>query len=91
MIRTESTRQLPADLAPTMSPDSRTFPTSQAGPDVCSPAGAEVYRPMVPAKVRPPHLERWAVVYVRQSTAHQVLENRESTALQYNLRRRAIE
>jgi DNA invertase Pin-like site-specific DNA recombinase len=51
----------------------------------------EVYRPMIPAKVRPPHLERWAVVYVRQSTAHQVLENRESTALQYNLRRRAIE
>jgi len=45
----------------------------------------------VPAKIEPRHLERWAVVYVRQSTPRQVLEHRESTALQYALRRRAIE
>lgn len=44
-----------------------------------------------PAKVRPHHLDRQAVVYVRQSTAQQVLEHRESTALQYSLRSRAIE
>jgi hypothetical protein len=33
-------------------------------------------------KIRRPHLERLAVVYVRQSTQRQVLENRESTDLQ---------
>ncbi len=31
------------------------------------------------------HLEKWAIVYVRQSSPHQVLENRESTARQYAL------
>ena len=40
-------------------------------------------------KIRPEHLERLAVVYVRQSTPQQVLENQESTRLQYNLRVRA--
>ena len=34
-------------------------------------------------KVRPNHLERKALLYVRQSSAHQVLHNRESSALQY--------
>jgi len=47
--------------------------------------------PLVPAKVQSRQLERLAVIYVRQSTAQQVLEHRESTALQYALRRRAIE
>jgi DNA invertase Pin-like site-specific DNA recombinase len=42
------------------------------------------------SKIRPRHLERLAIVYVRQSTAQQVLEHRESAALQYDLRRRAI-
>lgn len=37
------------------------------------------------------HLERRAVVYLRQSTLRQVAENRESTARQYDLRRRALE
>ena len=36
----------------------------------------------VPSKIKPPHLERLAVVYVRQSTQQQVLEHRESTARQ---------
>ena len=44
----------------------------------------------LPAKIQPHHLDRLAVVYVRQSTPQQVLEHRESTALQYNLRTRAI-
>jgi DNA invertase Pin-like site-specific DNA recombinase len=44
-----------------------------------------------PPKVQPRHLERVAAVYVRQSTARQVLENRESTALQYGLRSRAVQ
>jgi len=44
-----------------------------------------------PSKVQPSHVDRLAVVYVRQSTAQQVLEHRESAALQYALRRRAID
>lgn len=39
-------------------------------------------------KVRPHHLERKAILYVRQSSAHQVLHNRESSALQYAMRDR---
>ena len=35
------------------------------------------------------HLARCAVVYVRQSTPHQVLSNQESLRLQYALRQRA--
>src|SRR5436309_9244929 len=41
-------------------------------------------------KIRPRHLDRLAIVYVRQSTPHQVANNRESTDLQYQLRRRAV-
>jgi DNA invertase Pin-like site-specific DNA recombinase len=40
-------------------------------------------------KVRPDHLRRQAVVYVRQSTLRQVRGNRESTARQYALAHRA--
>jgi len=40
-------------------------------------------------KIADHHLERLAVVYVRQSTQQQVLENRESTARQYALVDRA--
>jgi len=46
--------------------------------------------PDLPSKIQPHHQDRLAVVYVRQSTARQVLDHRESTALQYNLRRRAL-
>jgi hypothetical protein len=42
-------------------------------------------------KIRPRHLDRLAIVYVRQSTQQQVISNRESADLQYQLRRRAIE
>lgn len=41
-------------------------------------------------KVRARHRDRLAVVCVRQSTAHQVVSNRESTDLQYQLRQRAV-
>ena len=40
-------------------------------------------------KVQPTHLRRAAVVYVRQSTAAQVEQNRESTRRQYDLTERA--
>ena len=43
---------------------------------------------MISDKVRPHHLERKALLYVRQSLAHQVLHNRESSALQYAMRDR---
>ncbi len=42
-------------------------------------------------KIRPHHLDRLAVVYVRQSSPQQVLNHRESAALQYGLARRAAD
>ncbi len=41
-------------------------------------------------KLRPWHLDRAAIVYIRQSTPQQVLEHQESTARQYALGDRAI-
>jgi hypothetical protein len=43
---------------------------------------------MISDKIRPRHLECKAILYVRQSLAHQVLHNRESSALQYAMRDR---
>ena len=43
---------------------------------------------MISDKVRPHHLARKALLYVRQSSAHQVLHNRESSTLQYAMRDR---
>ncbi|MEI8153278.1 MAG: recombinase family protein [Hyphomicrobiales bacterium] len=43
---------------------------------------------MISEKIRPHHLERKALLYVRQSSAHQVLHNRESSALQYAMQGR---
>ena len=37
------------------------------------------------SKIQPRHLDRLAMVYVRQSTPQQVLENRESRERQYAL------
>ena len=42
-----------------------------------------------PSKVTSDHLKRSAYLYIRQSTLRQVNENRESTARQYDLKRRA--
>lgn len=47
--------------------------------------------PLLGSKIRPRHLERMAVVYVRQSTVQQVTGNRESADLQYQLGRRAVQ
>ena len=59
------------------------------------PADRSCYSPAAESasgtnKIRPRHLDRLAAVYVRQSTPQQVLEHRESGALQYDLRRRAV-
>jgi DNA invertase Pin-like site-specific DNA recombinase len=43
---------------------------------------------MTADKIQPHHLARKAIVYVRQSSAHQVLHNPESRALQYAMRDR---
>ena len=43
---------------------------------------------MTSDKIRPHHLARKAILYVRQSSTHQVLHNRESSALQYAMRDR---
>ena len=41
--------------------------------------------------VSPQHLQRKALIYIRQSTPHQVLSNQESLRLQYALQQRAME
>jgi len=41
--------------------------------------------------IQPHHLARRAVIYVRQSSPHQVQNNRESQRLQYALRQRVLE
>ncbi len=46
---------------------------------------------MITDKIGAQHRERKAVLYVRQSSAHQVLHNRESQALQYAMRERLTE
>ncbi|MER9683210.1 recombinase family protein [Mesorhizobium sp. M0115] len=43
---------------------------------------------MMHEKIGPHHLQRKAILYVRQSSAHQVLHNRESSTLQYAMRDR---
>jgi len=43
---------------------------------------------MTSDKIQPHHLERKAILYVRQSSAHQVLHNREIRMLQYGMRDR---
>jgi DNA invertase Pin-like site-specific DNA recombinase len=45
--------------------------------------------PTAHSKIRPEHLRRQAVVYIRQSSAHQVRVNRESSSRQYALVERA--
>lgn len=41
-------------------------------------------------KISPRHLERSAIVYVRQSSPHQVLHNEESRRLQYAMKQRVL-
>ena len=46
---------------------------------------------MTDNKIKPAHIRRGAVVYIRQSTASQVEHHRESTARQYALVQRACD
>jgi len=43
------------------------------------------------SKIKPVHIRRAAIVYIRQSTPTQVEHNRESTARQYALADRACQ
>ena len=52
-------------------------------------AGSDMPLSLPSSKVRPWHLERKAIVYIRQSTPQQVLEHRESADRQYSLVQRA--
>ena len=46
---------------------------------------------MMNDKIKPHHLGRKAILYVRQSSAHQVMHNQESRILQYAMRDRLHE
>jgi DNA invertase Pin-like site-specific DNA recombinase len=46
---------------------------------------------LAPIKIRPDHLDRQAIIYVRQSTLLQVREHTGSTARQYDLVPRALD
>ena len=51
-------------------------------------ARSELAAPILTGKVQSRHLERLAIVYIRQSTLRQVNHNTESTSLQYGLKQR---
>lgn len=42
------------------------------------------------SKLTASHTTRWALVYIRQSTPQQIVQNQESTRIQYSLRERAL-
>src|SRR6267154_2564535 len=74
----------------TVEPLSTVLPASvPSSPPDAGPCGR---RPpgLLSSKIAARHLDRVAVVYVRQSSARQVVENCESTQLQYRLRDRAV-
>ena len=95
MIATESTRvrreplSTPVGREPLSTPvGSETLSAGVGSETLSAGVGSETFGP---SKIRAHHRDRLAVVYVRQSSPQQVLEHRESTALQYALRHRAID
>src|SRR5260370_27042422 len=75
----------------------RTPKTTSSRPKNRSPATTQENtarrEPLVPVntKIQDHHHTRLAIVYVRQSTPRQIVDHRESTALQYNLAERAVQ
>jgi DNA invertase Pin-like site-specific DNA recombinase len=59
--------------------------TAERIPTAWAPTTSLGFQPLRSAKIRTEHLEELALVYIRQSSPRQVLENRESTARQYAL------
>ena len=64
-------------------------PTSSKEASVATPRRDPRAAVLRSDKITEEHLQRQAIVYVRQSTQRQVFENRESTARQYALADRA--
>lgn len=60
-------------------------------PDHTPQSPRQAFANLISPKLKKIHLDRLAIVYVRQSSPHQVREHRESTALQYALVDRAID
>jgi DNA invertase Pin-like site-specific DNA recombinase len=73
----------------------RTDRPAQAIPDkargAAAPAATKLQHWSRPTKVQACHLDRLAVVYVRQSSAFQVAHNKQSAEVQRGLRERAVE
>ena len=63
--------------------------TIEKNPEI-GPASRRAIPAYVSSKIQGHHLEKLAVVYVRQSTPRQVVEHHESTELQYKLADRAV-
>jgi len=71
--------------------DSETLTAIDTAPELAAARPLETSaRPARSEKIADHHLQRHAIVYVRQSTQQQVLEHRESTARQYALTDRAF-
>jgi DNA invertase Pin-like site-specific DNA recombinase len=59
--------------------------TSEVSAASSTPIAISQFQPLRSTKIQSEHLKKLAIVYVRQSSPQQVLENRESTARQYAL------
>ena len=72
--------------------DATTLTENSANGSASSPASIPEPEPrqLLSTKIRARHYERLAIVYVRQSSPHQVLEHRESRARQYDLVNHAV-
>lgn len=66
-------------------------PQSLSTSDHAAQSSRQALANLISPKLQKIHFDRLAIVYVRQSSPHQVREHRESTALQYALVDRAIE
>src|SRR5262245_8178593 len=69
---------------------SATATAQQSGGQPPAPTTSDMGLSLSSPKIRPWHLQRKAIVYVRQSTPQQVLDHRESADRQYGLARRAV-
>lgn len=80
-------KQPPLMTSATVAAAATPAPPRASLPAVPATASASLpeLKPFSCSKVAAAHLEKLAIVYVRQSTPQQVLENRESTARQYAL------
>jgi DNA invertase Pin-like site-specific DNA recombinase len=68
-----------------------TIGRSPAGPSVAATTPTADIPLSASTKVQPHHLSRLAIVYIRQSSPQQVINNKESTARQYAFKQRAVQ